>query len=72
MENYIEIRKKLSKYISIFVMVLIILQPMLDVLSYWLTKANNTSITTLLRTHRPSKPKLEHREQLGKHTSTQS
>lgn len=49
MENYIEIRKKLSKYISIFVMVLIILQPMLDVLSYWLTKANNTSITTLLR-----------------------
>lgn len=49
MKNYIYTKDKLSKYISIFVMCLIILQPMLDVLSYWLTKADNTSITTLLR-----------------------
>ncbi len=49
MGNFVDTREKMQKYISIFVMVLIIIQPMLDVLSYWLTKADNTSITTILR-----------------------
>ncbi|WP_040194969.1 O-antigen ligase family protein [Clostridium culturomicium] len=49
MKNNIDTRENLSKYAASFVMMLIIIQPMLDVLSYWLIKGDNTSITTILR-----------------------
>lgn len=49
MKNFLETRKKMDEFVAIFVMTLIILQPLLDVLSYWLIKVDNTSFTTLLR-----------------------
>lgn len=49
MKNFSNDRKKMDSYIAVFIMILMVLQPLLDVLSYWLIKVDNTSITTLLR-----------------------
>ena len=43
------ISEKLGKSVDTFVMVLLILQPLLDIASYWTTRLEITTITTLLR-----------------------
>lgn len=47
--NTKNIKSRLTDLSQLFIFVLIIIQPLLDVLSYFLVEAGNTTVTTLLR-----------------------